>query len=544
MVSYGVAGTLMSQLRDQLIFYLDALWRRRWIALAAAWVVCILGWIGIALMPNQYVAKTRIYVDTDTLLQPLLKGMAVDTNISRQVEIMQRTLLSRPNLQSVMRMTDLDLAVTSDEKRDDLLRDLERRTTVRSEGARNLFTIEFRDPNPNLAKNVIQSLLTIFIESQLGSSRRDMEKARLFLDAQLTQYERQLKDAEARLAAFKQEYQGMLPTTLGGDTNFVGLLDRKRTELAQLQGQLEDALARRAALTKQLAGIPRYIEVTPTGHAADSGVGRVPTELELRVTEAQRNLDQLRLKYTELHPDILAARRVLDQLKSEQAVAEKSNTETRRSTAFERRPNPVSEQLQLRHSELDADAESLQRRVNEATKTLAALNADAQIIPAIEQKYMDLNRDYGTIKKNYQEMLERRESARLSQEVDAKADKVQFRVIDPPTVPLTATFPNRPLLLSGVLFAGLGIGLVLALFLAQLDDSFGSTRQLRETFVFPVLGSITRVVNPIERRRQSIKQLSFIAGCLMLTGVYGAVVILSSMNWPSLEGIAFSKSIR
>lgn len=516
----------MSQVRDQVSQYLLALWRRKWYALLTAWVVCVAGWIGIAFIPNQYVAKTRVYVDTDTLLQPLLKGMAVDTNIGRQVEVMQRTLLSRPNIESVMRATDLDLRAETPERRELLIREIESRTSIRAEGSRNLFSIEFRDQNPTLARNVIQSLLTIFIESQVGSTRRDMEKARTFLDQQIAQYEQQLKEAEDRVAKFKGQFQGMLPGLLGGGESFQAVLGRKTSEVAKLRSELDDAITRRTAITRQLSGVPRYLEVTTSGPSLQ-GIPRPPTDLELRLAEAERNLDQLRLRFTERHPDVLAAQRIVEQLRAQAADAPAREAATRGGPTLERRSNAVYDQLQLRLAEVDTEAQALERRLAEARRELAQLETQSQTIPGIEAQFTDLNRDYAIIKKNYEELLGRREAARLSQEVDARTDKVQFRVIDPPNVPLSPSFPNRLLFASAVLLVGIGAGVVLALFLAQIDDSFGSVRQLRQSFSLPILGSVTRVVDPGEKRRLGVRNLAFAASCVALTGVYGAVMAVN-----------------
>src|SRR5215468_9370618 len=114
----------MRDVRHQVLSYLLMLWRRRWLALAITWLVCLAGWTGIYLIPSKFLATARIYVDTETLLAPLLKGMAVDVDMNRQIDVMQRTLLSRPNLEKVLRMTDLDLTVKTAAQREALSKQL------------------------------------------------------------------------------------------------------------------------------------------------------------------------------------------------------------------------------------------------------------------------------------------------------------------------------------------------------------------------------------------------------------------------------------
>src|ERR1700722_3795494 len=109
-------------------------WRRRWYAAGLAWLFCLIGWGYVLYLPNIYEAKARIYVDTDSMLRPLMRGIAVDSNILTQVDVIQRTLLSRPNLQKVSHMADLDLAAHTPAEGEEMLNDLRRRTAIAGEG--------------------------------------------------------------------------------------------------------------------------------------------------------------------------------------------------------------------------------------------------------------------------------------------------------------------------------------------------------------------------------------------------------------------------
>jgi len=146
---------------------------------------------------------------------------------------MQRTLLSRPNLDNVIRMTDLELQATSPEKREAMANALERKITVSAEGkGKNLFSVTYEGDSPQLTLNVVQSLLTIFVESNLGANRTDMDQARKFIEGQILDYERQLKAAEARLANFKVANLGVL-----GNGNYTQTVDQARGRLGELQAE-------------------------------------------------------------------------------------------------------------------------------------------------------------------------------------------------------------------------------------------------------------------------------------------------------------------
>src|SRR5262249_2310299 len=151
-------------LYDQALAYSPQLWRYRWGAIGLAWLVCVVGWTAVARIPPKYEASARVYVNADQFLTPLLHGLAVDVNPLRQVEYMQRTLLSQPNLEQVIHLSNLDLSPRgkmSDAARAELVRRLALEVAIRPQTA-NLMTITYRDSDPVAAKNVVQALVTVF----------------------------------------------------------------------------------------------------------------------------------------------------------------------------------------------------------------------------------------------------------------------------------------------------------------------------------------------------------------------------------------------
>jgi uncharacterized protein involved in exopolysaccharide biosynthesis len=172
-----------------------AAWRHRWPAMAVAWLVCGVGWGWVAAIPDQYEASARLYVDADAVLTPLLKGIAIDSALGSQLDVLQRTLLSRPNLAHLVSATDLDLAVTGPADLEAL--EVRLASDIRIvPTTRNLFTISYRNHSPKLAFDVVQAILTTFIESKTGNNRSEMENAQAFL----AQHERDWLDEIARSA--------------------------------------------------------------------------------------------------------------------------------------------------------------------------------------------------------------------------------------------------------------------------------------------------------------------------------------------------------
>lgn len=522
--------------------HLRSLWRRRWHGAAVAWLVCLAGWSVVLYLPDEYQAKARIYVDTESMLRPLLRGIAVDTSILTQVDIMQRTLLSRPNLQKVSHMADLDLAARTPADTEAVINELRQRIVLAAEG-RNLFALSYTGTNRDTATKVVQALLSVLVETNLGNSRKDMVSARNFIDDQLRDYARQLDQAEKRIADFKAKNVGFLP----GENNYYTKLDQARQELEKNQADLDESRHKREELARQLASVPKYTEsylsgpgdfgAGPPVGAADAG----PDDT-VRVAELERKLRELRQTYTDEYPDVVKIKRMLEQAKQDaaQAQAERAahapadmppvDPRARKSTV----PNPVYEQLQLQLVTLDSSMASLESRISRAKAEVDKWQRLAQSVPEVGAEMSKLTRDYDVIKKAYDELLSRRESAKIGSDMETQTQTVQFRIVDPPETPVLPVAPKRGLLLSVVLIGGIVAGAAFAFLLTQIDDSIMTVRQLKEAVSVQVLGAISRVTDGVRERRHRVGNVGFAALCLGLVAVYAGVISLQSLMRPHI----------
>ncbi len=503
----------MTEIFEQFFFYLNGIWKRRWIALLVAWAVAIPGWLVVASMPSIYQSTSRIYVDTSSVLQPLLRGIAIPSNLQGQVELMKQTLLSRPNLEEVARQTDYALTVTTDAEMEPLLASLQSRTTVVS-GKQDIFTIAFADTNPQRARDVVQALLTIFVESNLGQTRKDLDTAEQFIDKQISEYEQRLEDAESKLARFKQEH---IEVALGGDGGYLSRANAADNQAKQLEQSLEVAIAQRDLLRRQLKEIPATIPAPLLN-------GGPPDDTQARIAELEAKLRELKSQYKDKHPDVVRAQRELDALLAKQEEMQKvalSNTDvaTEGGDGGEAygEPNPIYDQVRLRLIEMETQIEDLRQRSTAARAEAAQLAGKAGEVPQIEAEFQKLNRDYNIVKARHDELLARRESARMSRSRDDIGQEVQYRMIDPPMVPNEPIGPNRKLFLNIVAAGSIVVGLGLALMLVIMDTSFSTLSQLRRYSNTLVLGAITDT-------RAGTTPIRGLAGISMLALVLAAFV--------------------
>jgi polysaccharide chain length determinant protein (PEP-CTERM system associated) len=483
-------------------------WRHRWKALLLAWVICIPGWLFVYSLPSQYQSSARIYADAEAILGALLRGIAVDNSPAAQVEMLQRTLLSRPNIERVIAKTDLDLRVTDVASREALIASLTRSIRITPQ-TRQLFRIEYTDRDPRLAYDVVRTLIELFMERAASNDRQQMQSARAFVSQQIATYEAQLREAEQRRAEFIARFVDILPGAAGGASR----LEAARQKLQALRGQLTDTERRRDILKEQLALIPATLT---QAQAAAGGGG------DGRLAQAERQLRELLLRYTDQHPDVVAMRAVIGELRSGGGGGGGAPRAPRGAVAGPGGglANPLYEQIRLRLVDVEGEVASLQRQVTEEQADVARLETLARTAPHVVAESQNMDRDYAVLRRNYEELLARRESLQIAGAARTDADRVRLEVIDPPTVPVTSSGPPRLIFASGVLAVGLGAGLALVFLLIQLDRGFYSVHDLR-SIGLPVLGGISSAT---PARRQVVGSIAFAGGVVMLLAAFGAVL--------------------
>jgi polysaccharide chain length determinant protein (PEP-CTERM system associated) len=508
----------MQEIIGQVITQLRSAWRYRWYAMACAWVIALSGWAYVLLLPDIFEARARVYVDTDTVLKPLLTGLAVDSNVQNRVGMMSRVLLSRPNMERVARETDLYLRTSNAQAFTALVESLPARITLEGNSRENVYTLKYSDAEPAMAQRVVQTLLDTFVEDTLGVKRADTDTAQSFLQEQIREYETRLRDAEDRLARFKKDNVGLMPGETG---DYYTRLQTGLTRLDDLRAKYRLAEQRRTELNKQLEGeeptFNLFSEVAEDGTPTDG-----------RITEMRRQLDQLLLQYTEKHPKVIALQETIATLEARA----KEQSGKRRATAVPRDPreaaaraldiNPVYQNLRMEMSRTQVELAELRSQIGEQESDVTRMRSRVDTIPQIEAELTRLNRDYEVNRTQHQALLQRLESARLSEQAEASTENVKFRIIEPAVRPMLPTGPKRGVLMTGVLFGAIAAGAALAILLAQLRPVFLSRAMLKTVTGLQVLGTISFIdgasAQPLLRRDPVLVSAAF-AGLIASYGV-------------------------
>lgn len=506
----------MDQLLRQVLITLRGVWQRRWIGLAVAWLVGIAAGAVVWRIPDQYEASARIYVDTQSVLKPLMAGLVVQPNLEQQVGMLSRRLISRPNVDKLVGMAQLDADLKSKPARDALIERLMSRLDISTSGKDNIYKLTFYDTEPARGQRVVESLTTIFLESLQGEKRTDSTEAKKFIEEQIRTYEAKLAEAEARLKEFRLRHLGLAEA--GKD--FYGRMEEMGTEVEKARLELREAEHSRDELRRQIAG-EEAVLVNPS---TETGIKSLTPELDARLDALKRNLDVLLQRFTEDHPDVAGAKRVIQQLEEQRrkeiAAKEKMGLPKGASSVS---ANPVYRELKVSLARAEANVASLRTRVAEYESRYRQLKDTARLVPQVEAELAQLNRDYDINKKNYEALVSRRESAEISGDMESAEGVAGIRVVEPPRVSPRPVTPNRLLLLAGALLAALGAGTAASFLTSRIWPTFVDSGSLREVTELPILGTVSLVEDNGLKTRSRLGLLGFLSGVAALVVAYGAV---------------------
>lgn len=505
----------IEELIELVLHYLRGIWKQRWLSIIIAWPVMVAGILFVDNLTDKYTASTQVYIDTTSVLKPLLKGLAIQSDFESNVRLMSRKLLSRPNLERAARQMDMDINVNTNLEMELLINEILDNTELSSKGRSGSYVITYTNENPQVAKRMVQTLLDIFVEDTLGKNSKESDVAITFLDNQIKKYDQLLAEAESRVENFKRKNIGIMPKD---GANYYQELKQSTSEFEQATLMLQELSNRRDQLKKQLAEIPQQ----------ESGAQAFTSKHQARIDQIEIEIDDMLLLYTEEHPDVLSKKRILTSLIDKKKVEEEEfNAKDKQSTAIE---NPVQQEITILLSETEASISALNARVAAYAKKQEYLKQRVDIIPKIEAELSRLNRDYQIHKNNYEELVERREQAKISEDVETGTEQVKFRIIEPPNVPSQASFPNRPLFDVGVLIIALIIGYGIGLLRSLMQPVFYNGPQLHKFTNLPVIGAVTKVdtISVIKKRKRNIALFFLTNALLILTNI--AFIIAHSNN--------------
>jgi polysaccharide chain length determinant protein (PEP-CTERM system associated) len=511
-----------------LLLHLRAMWKYRWRGLFTVFGVAVVMAAIVLMIPKRYEASARIYANTDSILKPLMAGMTVQPDINQRVVMLSRVVISRPNVEHLIQATGLDEKVKTQDEREKLIDDVIKLLDLQrspERGANNIYIVRFRDTKPERAKHVVELLVSMFIDTNKGGGATDAEAAKTFLDEQASLYEKKLQDAENRLKEFKLRNIDGTASAEGKD--YFAQMAAVGEQLNQAQLQLREAENSRDAFRRGLAGedLAAAPSSASSGASADSLV-----DIDGRIDAQKRNLDGLLQRYTESHPDVVGARRVIRELEDQRKrlVEDYRKAGVPLIQAVSTGPR-ASEQIKVSLAQAEANVASLRARVAEYSARYRQLRDQARRMPEYEAELAQLNRDYEVNKKNYESLISRRESANISGDMQSVSGVADFRLVDPPRVAPGAVFPNRPLLLAVSLLLALAAGVGVMFVSKEVRPCVYDRQQLRAATGLPILGVISLVDSEqlrTEHKRDLRRLIKAAGGLLAAYSLFVATMVM------------------
>lgn len=512
----------MQDMLDDLLQYLRGIWLQRRYIIMVSWLICPIGWIGVTLMPDQYESEARVYADTRSLLQPLLKGVAVQSDPYRDVKIIVKTLLNRSNIERIAREADLDIhfGTKSQAQYEQVLIDLKNSIEIRPSGRENLYTIRYSSDSPIVAKKVVQEVLDVFVESTLGEKRQESDVAQKFLGQQIAEYEKRLERDELKLADFKRKHGGVMP---GSENNYYTQLSSAKEQLEEAELQLREAQTSLASARSQLKS-----ELDAVTQQSGS------TVYDERISQLQSRLDDLLLRYTDAHPDVVETRRRVEEL-NQQRDALLQGGASKQSLAS----NPLYADLMMQVNAMTNNEASLRVRVQRHRSRVAELEEILLHIPEVEAELTGLRRSYQITKSKYEELLSRRESAMIAGSANRSADEIKFDVLDPPKTPTKPTGPKRIIYLILVTLFGFGGGAGLSFLMSQIFPVVSSSKLLTAQSGIPVFGVVSATEQSGLEAWERRKTRFFVAANMLLIVGFCSVITVNAI--PEVRELLLNK---
>jgi polysaccharide chain length determinant protein (PEP-CTERM system associated) len=535
-------------LRDEL----RGAWRFRWTALLAAVAVAIIGWLMIFALPDRYQAQAEVLVDTRTALKPVLQGLATNQDVNVQLNYVRQALLAGPQLSElaeragVMPATGLgparqEAVLDALQKRIDL--SVERTPDLAGNSGPNAgsttYDITYQDVDRARALKLVRLLMHALINETLGGSQQGSEHAQQFLKTQIADYEQRLQAAEDRLAAFKSQHLGVLPTQQGG---YFEQLQREDQAVEDVKTKLLVAESQRRELRSELHGDAAVSATDATGVVGPNGVMEGGDTLS-QIEQVQARLNQLLLKYTDKYPDVIAARQQLAALQHRRAeeIAALKRGDANAAALSGASANPIYQSIQLALNKANVNIADLRTELTEHQQKAQELQQLLDKTPELEAQYAQLSRDYDINKKQYAALLASYDKARLGEQA-GDAGAVRFELVQPPAVSYEPVWPARTKLLTIVLILALGAGGALAYALNQLRPVVGSLAALKQLTGIPVV-AVVGCAFPTRTAlasRSQIRRFSFALACLIAGFV--VVVVLSHLGM-RLGGMAGTPTV-
>jgi polysaccharide chain length determinant protein (PEP-CTERM system associated) len=495
--------------------------RRRRVGLGLMFAVIALVALAVGLLwPKKYEASTTILAQESSIITPLMEGAASTTANKNRAGIARDVIFSRKVMGEILAMGGWMATHPTPVEQDRLIEGIKSRTIVQT-SRDNLITISYSDSDPKRAFDVTRQLAQLFISESLASKQRESRDAYEFINSQVETYRKKLTDAEDKLKIYRDANADARP---GSEADTNTRISQLRTQIESTRMYMMEKQSQEAALASQLNGESEVNAVQTTG-------GLYQTQL----AGLQSQLDTLLLTYTDEYPDVIRLRHQIQDLRQQLAQSDQLKQSAQRAgtpmpldNAVQM--NPLYQQLKIQLAGARGDAAGAAARIGASESMLQSELERSKRIANSENVTSELTRDYNVNRDVYQDLLKRRENARVSMNLDAEQRGLTFLIQNPAVMPLTPS--GLRFMHFGVAGIALSLAVPLGLLFAlvRFDPRVRSVWQLENSTGLPVLASIPFYPTPRDRRRDQLNN------SMLVLIVVGVAAIYLAMAWLRMKG--------
>lgn len=463
------------------------------------------------LWPSNYTASTSIVVEDKRVIQPLMQGAAVATDVADRARLAREVIYGRKIMNQIMEYAGWMKNNPPLSEQDKIIEKLTKQTVITNVG-RDIIRIEYRDNDPERTFKTTQKLADLFISESLNAKAAESEAAYGFIDKQTEEYHAKLIRAEEQLKEFRSANLDARP---GSDADIGARLNQLQTRIEQATQDLKEAQVKKASLQTQLSG-----EAEIASALSREG------QFRSRIAELQSRLETLRLSYHETYPDIVQINHQIEDLNQAISEDKKQREEAKASGRVVLNEgmfnNPLYQQLKQELSQTQVSIETLNARIAEAKRELELELERGKRVHGGEAALSELTRDYQVNRDIYQDLLRRRENARVSMNLDKDKQGLTIKIQEPAVFPRQQNGPRFLHFIIGGMVLGIALPLGLLYALVYFDPRIRVGTVIADKRKLPLLAVVPHLWTPAETQvvRREIQWLSLaVSGALIIVAV-------------------------
>jgi polysaccharide chain length determinant protein (PEP-CTERM system associated) len=483
--------------------YLKLVHKRKNIFILSAIAIITLALAYSYALPEIYEAKCTVLIETN-VIKNLIKDITVTPSMEERLRVISYAMKSRNLLLRVIEDLGFELNAMTPGEVERLIKGLHKKTKIESTSKMDMFTVFYRHRDPEFARDYVNALVGRYIEANISDKREEAYGANRFLSEQIKFFKGKLDNSEMKIINFRK------------DRGVIVVIDERDVveDIKSAQGELEELKVKNKELMARERVIGKKIKEEDPYAVAILGK-KTGKSLQGMLFMLQSRLNELLMRYTENHPEVIRVRAEMEALKDgkvEEMGKDMENTETKMSTL-----NPLYQQLKEELAKTGLELAAIAAKEEHFKDLIESKKGYLRNMPGEKKKLVDLEREKDTYKNIYEELVHRLGRSEVSKQMEVQDKAATFRILDPAVLPAEPVSPNRLRLLLLGIFAGLAGGLGVVVLLDHIDNSVKTLETLK-TLGLPVLAIIPGIQNSEElmKRRRKDVMLYGLTGLYML----------------------------